>query len=68
VAPKATPVVKKRVLKSASAPARPRRASAGNGLTEKAQAAEFSRFIDGLEVRLQELDAAMTIVQKRLKG
>ncbi len=70
MAPRSMPGLTKRAPKSGSSPARQRRTSAGKlpAADEKAQAAELSQFIDGLEVRLRELDAGMTIVMKRLKG
>jgi hypothetical protein len=35
---------------------------------EKVLAAEFTRLVDGFDARLEEIDAAMSSVMKRLKG
>jgi hypothetical protein len=65
-----TAAVSKRGRKPGSAPTRAPRKSANAGLTaeEKAEFAAFDRFVDGLELQLQQLNAEMTLVAKRLKG
>jgi hypothetical protein len=62
--------VSKRGRKPGSVPTRAPRKSGNTRLTaeEKADLAAFDRFVDGLEQQLQQLNAEMTLVAKRLKG
>jgi hypothetical protein len=65
-----TAASKKRAWKPAGVAIRTQRRTGDQGLTaeERVQAAEFTRMVDGFEARLDAIDAAMSLVMKRLKG
>jgi len=60
--------VSKRGRKPGSAPTRAPRKSGTLTAEDKVLAAEFTRLVDGFDARLEEIDAAMSLVMKRLKG